>query len=232
MSSVSSTQSSDTSTLGSEPDSRAEFETLTVGEQLSATRTPLESRLAEPTTAQQLADYRDPQLVTDDSSTGIAATAAEPDFPAPANQADWTDNLFSAGNHCYGHLSPELEAPGADIVDALNQVGVHPNQTEPFTPGQEYVGDVNIPGPFGPDHVASTAIYDDQGAQIGVRNETLENHALHPGVVERSVVSQDDGSLHIETVGCGHGALGGPNVWFDEGVWSAVDRRVIDHLNR
>ncbi len=113
-----------------------------------------------------------------------------------------------------------------NIVNSLNIKGVHPNQTQPFVPGKEYIGDVNIPGPFGVDHVKSTAIYHTDGVQIGVRNETLENHALHPGVVERSVI-QNGSSFHIYTQGGGYGRWGGPNIWFDNVVWDAVDQRVM-----
>ena len=114
-----------------------------------------------------------------------------------------------------------------NVVNALNQNGVHPNQTRPFVPGEEYVGDVDIPGPFGSDHVRSTAIYNSDGAQIGVRNETLVDHALHPGVVQRTVIQQGS-SFHILTEGGGYGRLGGPNIWFDGAVWTPIDRKVIN----
>ena len=60
-----------------------------------------------------------------------------------------------------------------------------------------------------------------------MRNETLENHALHPGIVERSVI-QNGSSFHILTQGGGYGRWGGLNIWFDNVVWDAVDQRVMD----
>lgn len=144
---------------------------------------------------------------------------------------DWTENWFAQGNHRYSHLSPPIDANYFDMINALNRFGVHPNQKEPFVPGQPYVGDVNIPVPFDRDDVESTALYDANGNQIGVRNETLPNHALHPGVVQRTIVEQN-GDKHIQTQGGGYGWLGGPNIGFDGSVWGDVDDRVQDALNK
>ena len=154
----------------------------------------------------------------------------------PFEDNDWTENWFKSGEHEYERLSPEVCSTAqsgctqANVVDALNFDGVHPNQTRPFVPGEEYIGDVDLPGPFGVDHVRSTAIYDTYGAQIGVRNVTLENHLLHFGYVERTVV-QNSGSFYILTRGGGSGILGGPNIWLDDLIWEGVDQNVIDEFN-
>ena len=150
--------------------------------------------------------------------------------PAIEEQDDWTEHWFAKGRHFYDRISPPIcaasECSLEDVVEALNGVGVHPNQTEEFVPGQPYVGDVDLPGPFGRDDVSTSAIFDD-GVQVGVRNETQENHKLHPGTVERTVILKD-GTYRIRTQGEGTGSLGGPNILFDDVVWGQVDRRVID----
>ena len=149
---------------------------------------------------------------------------------AGAQQTDWTENWFRKGNHTYDRVSGAVcstsECGQADAVGGLNERGVHPNQTRAFVPGQPYTADVNIPGPFGRDDISTTAVYRD-GVQVGIRNETLPNHALHPGVVERTIILQN-GSYQIRTQGGGYGRWGGPNIWFDDVVWGPVDHAVID----
>jgi hypothetical protein len=168
---------------------------------------------------------------TDGGTTGVGGgTTNEPILGPPLPDVDETENWFFPGEHSYSHVSPAAGTDTDALMRAMNERGVHPNQTEPFIPGQPYVGDVDIPGPFGEDHVSTTAIYDANGNQIGVRNVTLENHALHPGWVERRMVRDSDGNLRIQTLGGGSGALGGPNVWFDESVWSDVDNEAISGL--
>jgi len=152
------------------------------------------------------------------------------EFGQPVPEEDWTENWFATGNHKYSHLSPPIDATYPGLIDSLNKYGVHPNQENEFVPGQPYVGDVDLPVFVGPDDVNSVAIFDENGNQIGVRNETMENHELHPGVVERTIVQQD-GEFHIQTRGGGYGMWGGPNVWGDEHVWSDVDNRVIENLD-
>jgi len=113
------------------------------------------------------------------------------------------------------------------VVDALNTNGVHPNQSKAFVPGEEYIADVNIPGPFGEDHIRTTAVYNSNGVQIGIRNETMIDHVLHFGVVQRTAILRND-SYHIRTEGGGSGYMGGPNVWLADRVWGPVDQAVID----
>lgn len=148
-------------------------------------------------------------------------------------QGDWTERWFFKGNHIYDHLSNPIcsvnECELKDVVDTLNKYGVHPKQTKPFVPGKPYTGDVNLPGPWGTDHVTSEAIYDENGVQIGVRNSTEMDHKLHPGVVERKIVIRD-GFYHIFTEGGGYGSMGLPNVIADEWVWDGVDQLVIDNI--
>lgn len=148
-------------------------------------------------------------------------------------QGDWTENWFFKGNHIYEYLSKPIcsidDFTLEEIIGALNKVGVHPNQKNSFIPGEYYRGDVNLPGPFGADHVITTAIYDDNGNQIGARNTTEMDHFLHPGIVERTVIKQNN-SYYIYTQGGGYGSWGLANIWFDEEVWYLVDRRVINYL--
>ena len=145
-------------------------------------------------------------------------------------QDDWTEHWFAKGKHFYDRISPPVcaasECSLEDVVEAPNGVGVHPNQSEEFFPGQFYIGDVDLPGPFGRDDVSTSAIFKD-GVQVGVRNVTLENHLLHPGTVERTVVL-NDGSYHVRTRGVGTGSYGKPNFMLDDIVWGKVDRRVIN----
>ena len=145
---------------------------------------------------------------------------------------DWTDNWFSRGKHGYVHVSPPICQLSTNctlerIIRSVNETGVHPNQTTPFVPGEDYIGDVDFPGPWGADEVTTTAIYDESGVQIGVQNVTLKNHPLDPGIVRRQVI-QIGSSYHILTRGEGEGPWGGPNVWFDEITWSGVDQHVLD----
>lgn len=150
-------------------------------------------------------------------------------------EGDWTENWFTKGNHKYQYLSRTVcavsECKFEDVVDALNKVGVHPKQSIPFVPGKPYRADVNLPGPWGEDHITSVAIYDLEGQQIGVRNTTEMNHKLHPGVAERKVVELD-GFYHILTEGGGSGVMGGPNIWLDELLWQFIDDPVIDYLKK
>jgi len=149
-------------------------------------------------------------------------------------QGDWTERWFFKGNHIYEYLSEPIcsvkDCTLEDVIEALNTVGVHPRQKKPFIPGKYYKGDANIPGPFGPDHVTTIAIYDDKGSQVGARNTTELDHALHPGIVERRVIEKN-GFYHIYTEGGGYGQWGAGNILLDEIVWSEVDDRVIELLN-
>lgn len=152
-----------------------------------------------------------------------------------AQEGDWTEHWFGKGNHKYDRISSAVCAASQGgctqgaVVNALNAKGVHPNQTKAFVPGKEYIADVNIPGPFGEGHIRTTAIYNSDGIQIGIRNETMIDHALHPGVVQRTVILQS-GSYHILTSGGGYGYLGGPNIWLDDMVWGPVDQAVINQF--
>ncbi len=92
-------------------------------------------------------------------------------------------------------------------MNLVNRYGLHPNQKYSFIPGRYYKGDVDLPGLWGEDHVESTALFNHSGQQIGVRNETLENHLLHPGIVERRIVKHK-GNYHILTEGGGYGEVG------------------------
>ena len=144
---------------------------------------------------------------------------------------DEAENWFRKGRHTYGRMervcSESDSCQFSGVRDRLFAVGVHPNQTVPFEPGQPYVGDVDLPGPWGEDHVSSSVIRNSLGIAIGVRNVTLDNHLLHPGWVERTVL-RAAGSIYIHTWGGGSGYFGGPNIWLDDLVWGPVDQRVKD----
>lgn len=156
-------------------------------------------------------------------------TTAPPGFRDPVPENDWNENTVFPGKHGYTHLSPPLGDNYRNLRDALNNAGVHPNQKRAFVPDMPYRANVDLPGLPGVDDISSTAIRDRRGNQIGVRNVTERNHALHPGWVERTIVQQE-GQFHVQTIGGGTGWLGGPNVWGDESVWSGVDDRVADAL--
>lgn len=149
--------------------------------------------------------------------------------------SNWTDNLFAKGNHVMMRISdPICHAPSCDLkkaVQALNSKGVHPNQRVPFAPGRKYQANVDIPGPFGEDNIKTTAVYDKDGNQIGVRNETLFDHVLYPGVAERTII-QTGNAFRIRTQGGGYGYLGGPNIWLPNLVWGPVDSVVAKELQK
>ena len=123
------------------------------------------------------------------------------------------------------------ESRYADVIDALNRVGVHPNQTRAFVPGKYYKVDAAIPwlgGLTGPDEISTSPIYS-RGVQIGIRNTTLPNHVFYSGHVERTIVMHK-GSYHIKTVGTGSGQWGKFNIMFDDEVWAPVDQSVADEF--
>ena len=148
----------------------------------------------------------------------------------------YSENMVAPGYHVYAHTSPEIcrvVQPGCtreNIVDAINAVGAHPNQSRAFVPGERYVGDVDLPVFVGRDDVTVRSVYDGRGSQVGVLNTTMLNHGLFPGrVLRRTVVV--DGGYRIRTSATGYGWFGYPNVLGSYLVgWGEVDRRVIDHV--
>ena len=148
---------------------------------------------------------------------------------------DLYDSLVYKGNHAYDRISTSNCLDGnsgctqESLVDSINKKGVHPDQNKTFIPGEEYIADANIPGPFGRDDIKTTATLNTDGTQIGVRNETLENHALHPGVVERTVI-KINGHFHIKTQGGGYGPLSGVNNYLKDLVWEPLDKKVFEGL--
>ena len=158
-------------------------------------------------------------------------SVADEPLDAPERmEEDWHENWIRPGSHKYEHVSDPFcrGCRMEEVVDALNRVGVHPNQTSPFIPDSEYIGDVDLPIFIGKDEVSVEAIYEG-GRQVGVRNTTLKNHELHKGTVERRIVPDGD-AFRIETVGAGTGRWGGPNVWFHDAIWEGVDDRVVREL--
>ena len=147
----------------------------------------------------------------------------------------YASNTFLPGFHVYAHTSPEIcraDAAGCtleNIVEAINAVGVHANQSRPFVPGEPYVGDVDLPGFPGRDDVSTSAIRDRLGRQIGVLNATLRNHELHPGGVGRGPVLIA-GGYRIRTLSLGGGWWGLPNVVWAPVYWGGVDRRMTDRV--
>ncbi|MGP5494673.1 DUF4150 domain-containing protein [Psychrobacter celer] len=150
-----------------------------------------------------------------------------------------TENLLLEGNHKYEIISPPVCSsldPNCNlksVVKVLNDQGAYPNQRAPNIVGKKNIGDVDIVGPWKEDPVMSSTVYDNRGTQIGIRNETLEGHALHPGTVERIVVLKGN-NYHIQTQGGGYGYGGGPNVneFILNQVWGPVDQVVIDEFKK
>ncbi|MGP9506782.1 PAAR domain-containing protein [Psychrobacter sp. AOP7-D1-15] len=154
----------------------------------------------------------------------------------PVGNNDYV-NFTKDGNHAYDYISPpvcSIHDPNCSIksvVNFLNKKGVYPKQKTPISPGRNNVSNADIPGPWGEDSIQSSGLYDSAGNQIGVRNETLENHKLHPGVVERRVILKGS-NIHILTEGGGSGLLGGPNVLLRANTWGRVDQVVIDEFKK
>ena len=145
---------------------------------------------------------------------------------------DWFKRWFLPGPHRYENESDPFchGCKIEEVIGVLNRVGVHPNQEKPFVPGEKYVGDVDLPYFVGKDEVSVEAIYEN-GKQVGVRNTTLKNHELHPGIVERTIVRSGEGFV-IKTIGTGTGPYGGPNVRLAKSEWDAVDKRVMEEAHR
>ena len=148
--------------------------------------------------------------------------------------------LSGRGYHWYERWSSPICRATActfkDVIEAMNQVGAHPNQKVTFVPTKVHRADVNLAMWPWESVVETTALMKDK-EQIGIVNSTIEGrHPLHLGTVERSPVLRD-GSYHIRTVGKGDGPHGAFNVVFarsglwNEG-WYEVDQKVRDLLAR
>ncbi|MDO8272214.1 MAG: hypothetical protein Q7U82_09895, partial [Gammaproteobacteria bacterium] len=153
------------------------------------------------------------------------------------NTTGYWENEVSPGKHEYERFSDaicKLETSGCtrdNVLNILNEVGVHPGQEKPFTPGQPYIADADLPFvPFS-DHINTIALYDQSEAQIGVRNTTTDDHLLNPGYVERYVV-EIGGEIKIRTYGEGEGILGGANVRFVDNTWAPIDSQVSEEFHR
>ena len=168
--------------------------------------------------------------VADEPMSACSATCDSPSPRAEPTEEDWTERWFRSGKQRYVHESNAFcrGCQMDEVVRLLNRVGFHPNQKRPFVPGREHVGDVDLPFVWGIDEVTTKAIYEG-GRQVGVRNTTVENHELHSGAVERTIVRDGD-AFRIRTVGTGTGRWGLINILFDEWVWGDVDDTVIGEL--
>lgn len=91
---------------------------------------------------------------------------------------------------------------------------------------------VNIPGA---DQVGYTSevVTKINLSEHNIINYTLLTHALHPGKVTRTVVSESDG-IYVKTYGIGTGKLGFINEWewLTNRVWGPVDKNLIDAYDK
>ena len=85
---------------------------------------------------------------------------------------------------------------------------------------------LNIPGPFGEDHIRTTINL----ANYSIRNYTRANHALHPGRVTRTLV-ESDGRIYVLTYGEGIGSFPSLNSYLAPGTWNDVDRGLIEAVS-
>ena len=170
--------------------------------------------------------------------TGHVPVFVTPNIPGEDITADgielkaWYENLILPGKHSYLYLSPAICQVSSNctlerIIKSVNERGVHPNQTRTFVPGEDYVDDVDLPGPWFDDDVATTAVYNEKGVQIGIQNDTLNNHLLDSGTVRRTVI-RIGSKYHILTEGEGDGWLGGLNILGYKAEWRDVNQRVLD----
>jgi hypothetical protein len=65
-----------------------------------------------------------------------------------------------------------------------------------------------------------------------VTNTTMPGHMLHPGNVVRSVVMDEDGRVHIRTVGTGTGSGATVNEWASWPLWKSLDQVIIFDLQK
>ena len=162
---------------------------------------------------------------------------SEDQEPSIEDSADYAENWILKGRHEYVRMSDavcstsQADCTLANVVEALNAKGAYPEQDREFVPGQDHVADVDIWGPFGMDQVRTTALYNQDGSQIGVMNTTIRNHALWPGKVYRIAIPRD-GAYHILTLGLGQGRFGIPNVRMKNVTWDPVDRNVTEQFQR
>ncbi|MEA5470156.1 hypothetical protein [Spirulina sp. 06S082] len=95
--------------------------------------------------------------------------------------------------------------------------------TDQVTPVQNCkITILDIPGPFGEDPIRTTVNQN----QYSITNYTREDHALHPGIVNRTVIEKD-GHIVISTFGEGEGILPTINENQAPDLWGDVDRGLI-----
>lgn len=96
------------------------------------------------------------------------------------------------------------------------------------TPGGTSI-DVNIPGPFGRDHVTSFTSRDSSGTSV-VTNYTQADHTLNSGFVVRKVAPDSQGGFVIRTYGEGNSwKQMGPLSNAARGTWVGNSRTIIEH---
>lgn len=62
-----------------------------------------------------------------------------------------------------------------------------------------------------------------------VTNTTMPGHLLHPGIVERQIISLG-GAIFVETVGSGTGAFGAINSWLSSPVWNQMNSNIASYV--
>jgi len=140
---------------------------------------------------------------------------------------DYAENYIASGEHFYSRdgLICTIGVNGcsnAAVVNAMHEVGSYPDQSSSLA-GLEGSIRVNNVRMFGDDHVATIV-----GAN-SITNVTYPDHFLHPGFVNRSVISSG-GKIYIRTIGGGWGRFGYLNNRLKNQVWGGVDARVAERF--
>lgn len=87
--------------------------------------------------------------------------------------------------------------------------------------------DVDIPGPFGVDHVRISV----NEKNYSITNYTRKDHVLHPGKVTRTIVEKNE-AIYVITEGEGTGDLKNLNSWLSDRVWKPVDNRLREAVEQ
>lgn len=128
--------------------------------------------------------------------------------------------LMRPGLHGYGVLD-QVGDTQCDTDEAWEGLLLH------AAPGQQsaavHGGTVNIPG-------LGTVIQEVNYATKTITNITTPDHALYPGTVERSVVTEG-GKVFIRTVGVGTGPMAGANVLGSNFLWGLQDRLIAQYVD-
>jgi len=85
---------------------------------------------------------------------------------------------------------------------------------------------LDIPGPFGEDSIRTSVNQN----QYSITNYTRKDHALHPGLVTRTIIERND-KVIVVTFGEDTGRFPGTNEKLAPKTWTGVDNKLIEAVS-